>query len=60
MYFQVGFSMFLQNLVICFRLHGVTFRRRRYSDLSNAVRNTDLAHSYTVTGVKKLTSHNPK
>jgi len=60
MYFEVGGSTFLQNRVICFRLHGVTFRRRRLSDLSNAVRNTDLSHSYTVTGVNKLTFHNPK
>jgi len=56
MYFEVGDSTFLQNLVICFRLHGFTFRKLRYSDLPNAVRNADLA----VTGVKKLTSHNPK
>ena len=51
MYFEVGGSTFLQNLVICFRPHGVTFRRRRYSDLSN-VRNKDFSHLYTVKGVK--------
>lgn len=44
MYFEVGGSTFLQNLVI--------FRRLPYSDLSDAVRKTDFAHSYTVKGVK--------